>query len=117
MTEIAHITSVEEWESQKDTGVYTAPSLESQGYIHLSRKEQVCGTLNRWFKTSDSVLLLLIDSEKIQASSKLVYEAPDGNHDSELTFPHLYGPLNVSAVTGTQLVTRESGSEWKLEFN
>ena len=85
--------------------------------LENSRKEQVCGTLNRWFKTSDSVLLLLIDSEKIQASSKLVYEAPDGNHDSELTFPHLYGPLNVSAVTGTQLVTRESGSEWKLEFN
>ena len=38
MTEIAHITSVEEWESQKDTGVYTAPSLESQGYIHFQNE-------------------------------------------------------------------------------
>jgi uncharacterized protein (DUF952 family) len=39
---IYHITSKQEWVSAQEQGEYTAPSLQTEGFIHCSTAAQVC---------------------------------------------------------------------------
>ena len=73
-------------------GYYTAVSLETEGFIHLSDRAQVIDTANRFYWGQPGLVLLEIDRERIQA--KLQYDVVPGHG----TFPHLYGPLNIDAV-------------------
>lgn len=89
---IYHITSLVEWEQALEAGVYTADSLASEGFIHASTSEQVQGTANYLFVGKHGLVVLEIDAERVPVEIK--YElAPNG-----LTFPHIYGPLNIDAV-------------------
>merc|ERR1719227_19809 len=111
---ILHITSESEWNAAQQEGSYKAPSLESQGFIHLSKPNQVQGTLNRFYPSTSSLTLLHIDPEKLQ--SPLKYEAPDHTGaqvelpptSAEETFPHLYGPLNLDAVVKVEALNRDA---------
>ncbi|MEO0768043.1 MAG: DUF952 domain-containing protein [Cyanobacteria bacterium J06649_4] len=87
-----HITEQSAWQHATVAGTYTAPSLETEGFIHLSTVEQVAATAARFYKGQTGLVLLAIDCDRLQ--STLRYEQVL-NHG---TFPHLYGPLNLSAV-------------------
>lgn len=109
-----HITTQQAWDNAQQEGEYKAESLESQGFIHMSKKEQVLGTLNLWFKNENELLLLLVNPEKLR--SKLIFENgvdPKGNISAN-SFPHLYGPLNIDAVEKVQKITREEGCLWEF---
>ena len=90
---IFHITTREAWEKQKPTGSYHHPSLETEGFIHCSDEGQVEATWRRIFGAQSGLLVLEINVAELQ--SELRYEQGE---PGEL-FPHLYGPLNVNAVT------------------
>lgn len=89
---IFHITEREAWEAAQSKGVYRAPSLETEGFIHFSTPEQVVATANRFYKGQSGLMLLQIEPN--QLSSPLRYEVVEDHG----TFPHLYGPLNLDAV-------------------
>lgn len=89
---IYHIVSVATWAGQETATAYEADSLQTEGFIHLSRKEQVDGVLNRYYQHVPDLLLLHVDSTKLK--NELRYEA---STNDEL-FPHLYGPLNKEAI-------------------
>jgi len=91
MNRILHITSPEAWQASQDTGAYTAPSLESEGFIHFSTVEQVADTANRYYQGQSGLILLHIDIDRLDADVK--WEPSNG-----ILFPHIYGPLNVDAV-------------------
>ena len=99
MAIIYHITTVAEWRMAQQKGVYEAASLPVEGFIHLSKAEQVAGVLERYYKGQSGLVKLSVDTEKLKAG--LRYElAPSVNE----AFPHLYGPLNLDAViTVTEL--------------
>jgi uncharacterized protein (DUF952 family) len=90
---IFHITTRAEWEAAKRAGEYTAPSLETEGFIHLSQRHQVAGVANAVYRGVPDLVLLSVDPERVAAP--LRYE--HGVHADE-RFPHLYGPLELSAV-------------------
>ncbi len=91
---IYHIADKTSWEQALQLGFYEAASLASEGFIHLSKKEQVEGVLQRYYQNQQGLLLLQVDESKLSAALK--YEtAPSVNEE----FPHLYGPLNLEAVT------------------
>ena len=90
---IFHITTRAEWEAALRAGEYTAPSLESEGFIHLSNRHQVAGVANAVYRGVPDLVLLSVDPEKLAAP--LRYE--HGEHANE-RFPHLYGPLELAAV-------------------
>ena len=92
---IYHITTCEAWEEAKTAGQYTAPSLAGEGFIHASTREQVMGTANLLFHGQAGLVLLVIDSENI---SSMVRFDPVTAHGGVKEFPHIYGPLNLSAV-------------------
>ena len=100
MATIYHITSQGEWDSAKETGFYTAPSLKTEGFIHCSKAEQVQGVLQRYFTGKHDLIKLTIDTRKLTAP--LRYElAPSLNEE----FPHIYGTINADAVIKTEEIS------------
>jgi uncharacterized protein (DUF952 family) len=90
---IYHITTKSEWEAAQKNGRYEAPSLQTEGFIHCSKAEQVPGVLDRYYAGIKNLIKLTIDPSKL--TSGLKYEmAPSVNE----AFPHVFGPINLEAV-------------------
>lgn len=89
---ILHITKREQWEQAKQAGIYRGDTLDTEGFIHCSTPQQVIRTANKYFYQQKGLALLCIDSDKVQAEIK--YEGLPGD-----LFPHIYGALNLDAVT------------------
>jgi uncharacterized protein (DUF952 family) len=91
---IYHITSRLEWEVAFKRGYYATSSLETEGFIHCCRKNQINGVLDRYFKDKTGIVLLFIHTEKLNC--QVIYEwSPAGNDE----FPHVYGPIITEAVS------------------
>ena len=91
---IYHVINKTSWQQALQQGFYEAPSLATEGFIHLSTKDQVAGVLQRYYQNQTDLLLLQVDESKLTAELK--YEiAPSVNE----LFPHLFGRLNLNAVT------------------
>lgn len=94
MAEIYHVTTSDEWNVAKTKGYYEHPSLKDEGFIHCSQEQQVPGVLERYFAGKTGLVKLVIDTDKL--TSKFIY---DWSPSTEDTFPHVYGPINLDAVT------------------
>ena len=92
---IFHITTHKAWQQALKEGVYQADNLETEGFIHCSTADQVIATANRFYHGQPDLVLLVIDPEKLEA--ELLYEESEPGE----FFPHLYGQLNLDAVTRT----------------
>jgi uncharacterized protein (DUF952 family) len=96
---IYHITTRTEWEAAQEMGRYEAASLATEGFIHLSTERQVAGVLDRYYKGVQGLVRLTVDPEKL--AHELRWEmAPSVNEE----FPHVYGPINLDAVTAVDPV-------------
>ena len=56
---------------------------------------QVLGSANRFFKDQTDLVILKIDIDRV--TPEIRYEGVDQNN----LFPHIYGELNIDAVTGS----------------
>ncbi len=100
---IYKICTVREWENASEAGKYTGSSDDVRdGFIHFSQKHQIAGTLKKHFAGIKGLLLLTIDSEKLN-NGLLKWEI---SRDSE-KFPHLYGDLNLDAVIDVEPIPDE----------
>ena len=62
------------------------------GFIHLSAADQLEATLAKHFARQDGLMLLALDPARL--GQKLKWGASRGG----ALFPHLYGPLDLSAL-------------------
>lgn len=95
---IFHLALRRKWEAAQATGDYRVSTLgrtlDEEGFLHASFGHQWEGVRAAFYSGVDEPLVLLeIDPERLDVP--VVVEAPDGNDE---TFPHIYGPLPVSAV-------------------
>lgn len=88
-----HITSDSEWRQALTTGEYRPAAFAREQFIHCSYAAQVSGVANRLFRNVAALLLLEIDRASL--SCPVVDENLEGGTQ---LFPHVYGPLPVSAV-------------------
>jgi uncharacterized protein (DUF952 family) len=97
--EFYHIVAREDWQEAQAAGAYRPPSLTAEGFIHGSARAQVVETANRYFRGEDGLVLLCIAPARLGAP--LRYEAPasDGHAADAGLYPHIYGSLNLDAVT------------------
>jgi len=97
---ILHITSKAEWLAAQQRGEYIAPSLNSEGFIHCSTEKQVVHVANAFYRGRTDLVLLNIDEAGLKPELK--WEAPAGPPASNISdsdkFPHIFGPLNLTAV-------------------
>jgi uncharacterized protein (DUF952 family) len=98
---ILHITSKQEWLEAQTRGEYIAPSLQTEGFIHCSLDRQVVTVANAFYHGKSDLVLLVIDEAKL--TSELKWEPPAGppveGHAKSDLFPHVYGAINLDAVT------------------
>ena len=90
---ILHICTEKAWQDAQATGGYRADSLVTEGFIHCSAPAQLIDSANRFFAGQSGLVILFIDTDKLQAALKYELAGNGG------IFPHIYGPLNLSAVT------------------
>jgi len=90
---ILHIAHRDDWEAALAAGEYRAGSLATEGFIHCSTPEQVLIPANERYQGQRGLLLLVIDPNRL--ATNLVYE---DCYETGMTFPHIYGPLNLDAV-------------------
>ena len=99
MPTIYHVTTQAEWDAAVKQGFYEAAALKEEGFIHCSQENQVSGVLERYFQGKTNLVKLVIDTDKL--TSRWVYEWSPSTAD---TFPHVYGPINTSAVTAVEKI-------------
>lgn len=81
------------WREAEDKGRFDgAPVDLADGYIHFSTAAQVRETASKHFAGQPDLLLVGIDPDRL--GDGLKWEASRGGQ----LFPHLYGPLHLSAV-------------------
>lgn len=99
---IFHITNSDSWKENNEGDQYFAPSLEQIGFIHCCLEDQINFVLERWFPGVSDLLLISLESEKIR--SKVVFENLEGG---ETFFPHVYGPIQASAIVSVKPIKKE----------
>ena len=96
---IYHITTAAAWDKAQVEGAYTADSLAIEGFIHCSTADQVAGVLDRYYKGQTGLVKLTIDKSKV--TSPLIFELATSINE---VFPHIHGPINLSAIVHTESV-------------
>ena len=102
--QVFHIALASDWEAALGSGTYRVPtlgrSLDDEGFIHCSWREQVAGVRDRFYAGLDGLLVLAVDVERLAAEVRFEEVGPpDGDTDSSSEqFPHVYGPIDVDAV-------------------
>ncbi|HRP30963.1 MAG TPA: DUF952 domain-containing protein [Agriterribacter sp.] len=97
MALIYHITSASEWNDAQQKGFYASGALKEEGFIHCCEERQIPDVLNRFYTGKTNLVKLTIQTEKL--TSQLIY---DWSNAIEDTFPHVYGPINLDAVTAVE---------------
>ncbi|MGJ6967240.1 DUF952 domain-containing protein [Streptosporangium sp. G11] len=95
---ILHLALASDWDAARQTGEYRVStigrSLDDVGFIHAcADHEQLRGVVKRFYRDVGAPLVLLdVDPTGLDVRME---EAPG---DPPEVFPHIYGPLPVSAV-------------------
>jgi uncharacterized protein (DUF952 family) len=97
------IVATEEWAKAQAAGVFTGAAIDrADGFIHFSTAEQAPETAAKWFAGRDDLTLAAIDADAL--GDDLRWEPSRGG----ALFPHLYGPLPMSAVVWSRPLPRGS---------
>ena len=88
-----HITPISSYLKAIDRGEYASDTLESEGFIHCSLRDQVLPVAETWFKGQNKLLLLEINPEKLLSEVRMDPVPGAGE------YPHIYGVLNLDAIT------------------
>lgn len=116
---IYHIVPEPEFLDCFNGDVYIPPSLAVSGFVHCAPQAAVIPVANDFFAAvTDKLLVLLIDPKMLDAEVRYEPAAPVGNGGashlgSATEFPHIYGPVNSSAILGvTTLQSTTEGFSW-----
>ena len=93
MTTVYKIVAADLWHAAEDSGVFSGAGIDlNDGFIHLSTGAQARRTAQLYFAGQDNLVLVAADETSLGEALK--YEP---SRDGDL-FPHLYGPLPLTAV-------------------
>ena len=113
MATIFHLAFPDQWAAAAEAGCYRwstrGKSLDDGAtFIHASRHDQVAMVANFVYDDVPGPLsLLVIDTERL--ISALCDEDLDG---IGISFPHIYGPLNLDAVVDVRRYERGADGRW-----
>jgi uncharacterized protein (DUF952 family) len=114
---IFHIARQSLWQEAVADGHYRQSTidrtLDEEGFIHASGAEQLQGVADRYYQdVPEALVLLVIDPARLDVP--LVHESPPGRDE---TFPHIYGPLPVTAVVEARPLERNADGRVVLDVD
>ena len=90
---IYKIATVAEWQEAIAAGRYSGSADDVRdGFIHLSSRSQLPGTLEKHFRGKTDLVLIAFEEDKLGPGLK--WETSRGGE----LFPHFYGPLPVASA-------------------
>lgn len=102
---IYHLAEPQAWAQARTAGTYAVStrgrSLAEEGFIHCSEATQ-WPVVRRSFYADVETTLVLLEIDPDRLAAPLVREV--GNPATGEVFPHVYGPIEVAAVVGTQVL-------------
>ena len=93
--EIFHVALTRDLDKARSSGFYESASLQDEGFIHCSTKDQLPGVLKRYFQDVDDFEIVKIQAQKLDEDLQPVFENTSGG--TEL-FPHIYGAIPLFAI-------------------
>jgi uncharacterized protein (DUF952 family) len=116
---IYHIVTAADLREHTRDETYRPPSLATEGCVHCALAGSVLAVANDYYATAaPPVMLLEIDPTMLTSVTRYEAAAPlAGGGTTHLldspVFPHVYGPLELRAVTGeAELQRGEAGFAW-----
>ena len=120
---IYHLVIEPELRAQTKGDVYRPVNLANDGFVHCSQKTSVVPVANDYYaEVSEKLLLLEIDPTKLTQEVRFEAAAPipgggAAHLDSAEHFPHVYGPIDVAAISGVGVLGHgEGGYAWPDGF-
>jgi uncharacterized protein (DUF952 family) len=121
---IYHITTAAELRAHCAGGSYRPPSLAREGFVHCTATQSTLLAVARDYYDDATPPLLVLAIDPARLAAELRFEAPapiPGGGTAHLAsgelFPHLYGPLELSAVVAVgELQRAGSGFVWPDAF-
>ena len=106
---IFHIATAADWRRALGSGTYTTSTvgrtLDEEGFIPTSRRDQLPGVFERYYAgLREDLVLLTIDPARLESELRI---DPVGDD----TYPHVYGPINRGAVVDVAPLNRRGGTE------
>ncbi len=98
-----------DWMKAEKSGEYVVESLFIQGFIHMSTEQQVLQVANNFYKDSEDLVLLYVDSEKIKGSLRW-----EGKEEYGENYPHLYASLPVNDVKRVEDFTTDNNGNYLM---
>lgn len=103
-----HLVPAALWRAHLASGTveWSPPSLQREGFCHLSFGHQLEGTLAAHFAQAHELTVLELEPKALGPALRL--ERSRG----EERFPHLYRPLLPTDIRGAQLLHRDAEGAW-----
>jgi len=121
---IYHLTLASELRPGIEGERYKPARFADEGFVHCAQREVVLSVASDYFAGADEPVVLLRIAPDVLAA-ELRFEAPapiagGGRAHLELAheFPHVYGPIELAAVTGVAALSRsaEGSFAWPARF-
>jgi len=120
---IYHIVPEKEYRQRSADDRYVPAHFDEIGFVHCALETSVLPVADDYYANVENNLLLLqIDPAKLQSTTKYEAAAPEKGAgtrhlDSSPVFPHVYGPIENSAVAGIGVLRQgKNGYVWPQEF-
>ncbi len=110
MATVVHLMPVDQWRALSDHEAIVSPSLATEGFIHCTDEADVLLKVANAFYSdaTGEFVVVYVDTDRL--TSTCVWEAPahiSGSGPAFATqFPHVYGPIDRTAVIRVQTVVR-----------
>ncbi len=121
MDPIFHLTSQSELRDGTRAGAYWPARFAADGFVHCSATSEVVLAVARAFYAHVVEPLLVLRIEPSRLGARLLFEPgappePPGVAPGTL-FPHVYGPIDLAAVSGVGVLERRGGElVWPQRF-
>ena len=102
---IYHLISRQGLDAQSDSEFILDDANLAAGFIHCCTAEQLPGVIERYFP-GDNSNRLVVELNPEMLTEELKWEPAT---DSDGLFPHVYGPINRSAILRVTLYGAKSG--------
>ncbi|MFT4719118.1 MAG: hypothetical protein ACI9SB_000281 [Candidatus Azotimanducaceae bacterium] len=117
MSRLLHLALLSELQASESSAsasgqpqTYVPGGFAAEGFIHCCWPNQLAGVIDRYYQGREDLVLLDLDLNAIGAT--LVEEDPGSGEK----FPHLYGPIPLSAITARRALVLDSQNNVDLAF-
>lgn len=103
------VLTAQEKDAMERDGAFAGSAHDARdGFIHLSTRDQLAGTVAKHFAGQDDLWLAEVDLEALGDAVR--WEPSRGGQD----FPHLYGPLPLDTVVAYSPLARDADGTVRL---